>query len=302
MKVKLFFIALLPSLIFSEPIQPLPQNVNVDNNKAKLGKELFFDPILSVDNSVSCAMCHDLQNGGDDGLVASVGHKGQVGDINAPTVLNAVYNFRQFWNGRSKDLKEQAKGPIENPIEMGNTFENLISVLKNSTYKEKFDEVFEDGITEDNIADAIAEYEKTLITPNSAFDRYLNGDKKAITKDQKEGYEIFKEKGCIACHHGINVGGNLYNKFGVMEDAKSKREGLYEVTKEEQDRYYFKVPSLRNVDKTAPYLHDGRYDNLNDVVKFMARYQLGRTISEDEVHKVVQFLNSLSGELPKDIR
>lgn len=185
---------------------------------------------------------------------------------------------------------------------MGNTFENLIPTLKSSDYKEKFEKIYEDGITEDNIAEVIAEYEKTLITPNSDFDKYLNGDKDAITREQKEGYEIFKEKGCIACHHGINVGGNHYNKFGVMEQTKSKRLGRYEVTKNEKDKFYFKVPSLRNIEKTAPYLHDGRYDNLKDVVKFMARYQLGRTITDEEVHKIILFLYSLNGNLPKDIK
>ncbi len=292
----------IPFFLFAEPIQPIPQTIDVDKPKAKLGRELFFDPILSVDNSISCATCHDIQDGGDDGLVASLGHNGQVGDINSPTVLNSVYNFRQFWNGRASDLKEQAKGPIENPVELANTFENLIATLNGSEYKKKFQKIYEDGITEDNIVDAIAEFEKTLITPNSSFDKYLNGDMNAITKDQKEGYEIFKQKGCIACHHGINVGGNHYNKFGVMEDTSSKKLGRYEVTKRQSDKLYFKVPTLRNVDKTAPYLHDGRYDNLEDVVKFMARYQLGRTITDDEVHKIVLFLHSLSGNLPEDVK
>lgn len=301
MKVALILFIFTYSLLSSEPIQPIPDSLPVDSQKVKLGKELYFDPVLSKDNTVSCANCHDLQHGGDDGLIFSVGIGGQRGDINSPTVYNSVFNFRQFWNGRSKDLKEQAKGPIENPIEMGHRFEDLIPILEKTSYKEKFENIYEDGITEDNIAEAIAEFEKTLITPNSAFDRYLKGDKDAISKHQKEGYEIFKEKGCIACHHGINVGGNLYNKFGVMEDAKSKREGLYEVTKKDHDRYYFKVPTLRNIEKTAPYLHDGRYDNLNDVVKFMAHYQLGRTISEEEVHRIVDFLYSLSGELPKGV-
>ena len=302
MLLKLVLVFLLQTYILAEPIQPLPTKVMVDKEKAKLGKELFFDTVLSVDGTISCATCHDIENGGDDGLVSSFGFKAQKGDINSPTVINSVYNFRQFWNGRAKDLKEQAKGPIENPIEMGHTFEELVPQLNNTPYKDKFLKIYKDGITEDNIADAIAEYEKTLTTPNSAFDRYLKGDKEAITKEQKEGYEIFKEKGCIACHHGINVGGNLYNKFGVMEETDSKRLGRYEVTKIEADKYYFKVPSLRNIEKTAPYLHDGRYDNLEDVVKFMARYQLGRTITEEEVHKVIEFLYSLSADIPEDVK
>ncbi|MCW8839252.1 MAG: c-type cytochrome, partial [Thiovulaceae bacterium] len=248
--------------LYSQPITPLPLSIPVNKTKAELGKELFFDTILSLDNTVSCSSCHDLDNGGDDGLVSSIGIRGKKGDINAPTVYNSIYNFTQFWNGRAKDLKEQAKGPIENPLEMGNNFKNLIEVLKRTPYRKKFNYLYKDGITADNIADAIAEYEKTLITPNSPFDKYLNGDENAITKDQKDGYEVFKDMGCIACHHGINVGGNLYNKFGIIEAAKSKRKGRYEITNNEEDIYYFKVPSLRNIEKTAPYLDDGRFDKL----------------------------------------
>jgi len=289
---------LLVVVLNAEPITPLPQTVTVNEEKANLGKKLFFDTILSVDNTISCSSCHDLQNGGDDGLQFSFGIKGLQGDINSPTVYNAAYNFRQFWNGRAKDLAHQVWGPVENPVEMGNTFRKLIKTLNETSYKKEFDNIYSSGVTRDTIADAIAEYEKTLITPNAPFDKYLRGDKSAITQKQKDGYELFKTKGCIACHHGINVGGNLYNKFGVMQDVESKRLGRYEVTNNEADKYYFKVPSLRNIEKTAPYLHDGRYDNLEDVVKFMARYQLGRVVTQEEVEKIVSFLNSLSGEIP----
>ena len=292
------FILFLFSISSAEPITPIPHTVETDKQRVALGKKLFFDTILSSDNTISCASCHDLQNGGDDGLKFSFGIRGQEGDINSPTVFNAVYNFRQFWNGRAKNLAHQVFGPVENPVEMGNSFENLIETLSKTSYREEFFIIYSDGITKENIGDAIAEYEKTLITPNAPFDKYLRGDKDAITQKQKEGYELFKLKGCIACHHGINVGGNLYNKFGVMKEVSSKRLGRYEVTKKESDKYYFKVPSLRNIDKTAPYLHDGRYDNLDDVVKFMARYQLGRTISQEEVDKIVSFLTSLTGEVP----
>ena len=295
------FFLILVEFVFGEPIVPLPASVKVDTKKAELGKKLFFDPVLSVDNTISCSTCHDLKNGGDDGLKYSFGIEGKEGDINSPTVYNVVYNFRQFWNGRAKNLAQQAKGPILNPVEMGNSFKHLIKTLKETKYKKEFQNIYVDGITEENIVDAIAEYEKTLITPNSPFDKYLRGDVSAITKQQKEGYELFKSKGCIACHHGINIGGNLYNKFGVMQDAKSKRFGRYEVTKREMDRYYFKVPSLRNIEKTAPYLHDGRFKTLDEVVKFMAYYQLGHIITQSEVDKIVAFLHSLNGELPEGI-
>ncbi len=292
------YLLLLFVALNAEPITPIPQSVEVDEQKVELGKKLFFDTILSADNTISCASCHDLQNGGDDGLKFSFGIEGKEGDINSPTVYNAVYNFRQFWNGRAKNLAHQTWGPIENPIEMGNTFDKLIVTLNQTSYKKDFLDIYSDGVTKDNIADAIAEYEKTLITPNAPFDKYLRGDKSAISQKQKDGYELFKTKGCIACHHGVNVGGNLYNKFGVMQEVKSKRLGRYEVTKNEADKYYFKVPSLRNIALTAPYLHDGRFDKLEEVVKFMARYQLGRTVSQEEVDKIVSFLNSLTGEIP----
>jgi len=297
--MKYIFMSLfIISTLSSEPITPIPLKIDVDKRKVALGKALFFDTLLSKDNTISCVTCHDLANGGDDGLKFSFGIEAQEGDINSPTVYNAVFNFRQFWNGRAKDLQDQAGGPIENPIEMGNTFPQLILTLNKSKYKAKFDAIYADGITKQNITDAIAEFEKTLITPSSPFDKYLRGDLNAITQKQKDGYELFKSKGCIACHHGVNIGGNLYNKFGVMQNIDSKRLGRYEVTKRENDKYYFKVPSLRNITQTAPYLHDGRYDNLEDVVKFMARYQLGRVTSEDEVKKIVSFLHSLNGITP----
>lgn len=285
-------------LVYGEPITPIPQAMEVNKDKAFLGKLLFFDTILSVDNTVSCASCHDLEDGGDDGRRFSIGVNGRKGDINSPTVYNAIFNFRQFWNGRAKNLADQSKGPIQNHVEMANSFENLIATLNKTQYKDYFNEIYPDGVTKENIVDAIAEFEKTLITPNSPFDKYLKGAKLAITQEQKDGYKLFKSKGCIACHHGINIGGNLYNKFGVMQSVDSKRLGRYEVTKNELDKYYFKVPSLRNIEKTAPYLHDGRYETLDEVVKFMAKYQLGQVIIQDEVDKIVQFLKSLSGETP----
>ncbi len=293
---------LFVNLLYAEPITPIPQQIKVDEAKAALGKELFFDTILSADNTVSCATCHDLNNGGDDGLRFSFGIEGKEGDINSPTVYNAVFNFRQFWNGRAKNLLHQAQGPIQNPVEMANTFKNLVKTLEHTPYRAKFKHIYKNGITQKNIADAIAEYEKTLITPNAPFDKYLRGDENAITAEQKEGYELFKDKGCIACHHGINVGGNLYNKFGVMQYVSSKRLGRYEVTKREEDKYYFKVPSLRNVAKTAPYLHDGRFETLDETVKFMARYQLGQVVTQEEIDKIVLFLHSLSGEIPQSAK
>jgi len=299
---KLFLLTILTILTFAtEPITPIPLSVEVDAKKAALGHQLFFDPILSRDDTISCASCHNLQAGGDDNLKYSFGIDGKEGNINAPTVFNAVFNFWQFWDGRAKTLKEQAAGPVENPVEMGFSFKELIQKLQKSKYNKLFYEAYTDGITKENITDAIAEYEKTLITPNAPFDKYLRGDKNALTQEQKEGYELFKTKGCISCHHGINLGGNLYNKFGVVEDANSTQLGRYNVTKKERDKYYFKVPTLRNIEHTAPYFHDGRTYDLRKAVLLMAQYQLGREITDKEVDKIVAFLHSLNGELPKNI-
>ena len=299
---KLLFsvIFLIPVWIYAqEPISPIPLHVDVDAQKAALGKKLFFDTQLSKNNTISCASCHILQEGGDDNLPVSFGIYGQKGPINAPTVFNAVFNFRQFWDGRAASLQEQAAGPIENPKEMGFNFKELIQRLNKTAYKTEFDTIYEDGITKNNITDAIAEYEKTLITPNAPFDRYLRGDKNALTQTQKEGYELFKSKGCITCHNGVNIGANMYNKFGIYEDAKSSNLGRYSITHKAYSKYYFKVPTLRNIDQTAPYFHDGRTNDLRKTVLIMAKYQLGRKITPEEVDKIVAFLHSLTGEKPK---
>ncbi len=283
--------------IYGSNITPIPEKIDFDLEKALLGKKLFNDKRLSANNTISCASCHDLKNGGDDNLVTSIGINNSIGNINAPTVLNAVFNFRQFWDGRAKDLDEQAMGPVENPIEMGHSFDVLVKELSNMKYKDIFLEIYEDGITKKNIANAIAEFEKTLITPNSKFDKFLKGDKLAISKFENEGYELFKNKGCITCHHGVNVGGNLYNKFGVIFDPINDNLGRYNLTKDEEDKYFFKVPGLRNIEFTAPYFHDGRYYDLERTVKEMALVQLGRPMTEREIRKIVAFLKTLSGEL-----
>ena len=278
-------------------------SMEVDEKKVELGKKLFFDTILSKDNTISCASCHDLQNGGDDGLKFSFGINGQEGDINAPTVYNAVFNFRQFWDGRAKNLKEQAAFPIKNPVEFGHSIPEVVHILKkNKNYINLFDDIYENGISKDNILDAIAEFEKTLITPNSPFDKYLKGDENALTKKEKDGYKLFKYKGCIICHNGVNIGGNLFNKFGIYEDSKSTQMGRYNITKKEKDRYVFKVPSLRNVELTAPYMHDGRFNTLKEAVEFMVEYQLGRYVEESDIDTIVAFLNSLTGEIPETIK
>jgi len=302
MKKLLPSVLLLQTLIFSsELITPIPTHMDVNGAKVQLGKQLFFDTRLSKDDTINCATCHNLQNGGVDGLKVSFGIKGQTGKRNAPTVYNAVFNFRQFWDGRVKTLQDQAAVPIENPVEMGNNFHDLIKKLNATQYKKEFAKIYKDGITKNNITDAIQEFEKTLITPNAPFDLYLKGDKNAISKKAKEGYELFATKGCIACHRGVNIGGNLYNKFGVFQDANLTDLGRYEITKRERDKGYFKVPTLRNIAKTAPYFHDGRTSDLREAVRLMADYQLGRKFSDEEIAKIIAFLKTLSGKLPKGI-
>ena len=302
-KYIVIFILLSPIFLLEADalISPIPLTVDVDKRKAALGKKLFFDTRLSLDNSISCATCHNLNEGGDDNLRVSFGYHGRTGTRNSPTVYNSLFNFRQFWDGRAANLQEQAEKPIENPVEMADSFTALIPRLKKTTYKQQFDAIYKDGITKNNITNAIAEYEKTLITPNAPFDRYLKGQKNAISEEAKEGYRLFRTKGCILCHQGINIGGNMYNKFGIYTDTNSSDLGRYDVTHKERDKYFFKVPSLRNVARTAPYFHDGSEPDLRTAVLIMSQYQLGRKITPDEVDKIIAFLKSLNGELPDDI-
>jgi len=295
---KFILLFILSTFSFSkELITPIPTKISIDFNKAKLGEKLFNETRLSKNNTISCATCHILEEGGDDNLAVSIGINNQEGTRNSPTVLNARFNSNQFWDGRAKDLKDQAKGPIHNPIEMGSNFQEVISKLnKDKNYKLQFNALYSDGITGDNITDAIAEFEKTLITPNSRFDKYLNGVQDALSKEEIEGYQLFKEYGCISCHNGINIGGNLMQKIGVIEDFKTKDFGRYNVTKRNEDKFYFKVPSLRNIYLTSPYFHDGTTETLNEAVDKMAYYQVGYTLKEEETNKIILFLKTLTGE------
>jgi len=297
MRFTILFLVVV-SILYADSIRPIPDSVKVDKEKFILGKKLFFETMLSKDKTISCNSCHNLENGGVDGLKYSYGVDSKIGHINSPTVYNAVFNFRQFWDGRAKDLEEQALGPIQNPIEMGMDFQTAIKRLDSVPwYREKFNAIYKDGITAKNIVNAIAEYEKTLITPNAPFDRYLKGDKNAISKQAKRGYELFKYKGCIICHNGVNIGGNLYNKFGIYKDSNSTSLGRYNVTHREEDKYVFKVPSLRNVSQTAPYMHDGRFATLKEAVVFMSQAQLGREISPQDIDDIVSFLKTLDAKV-----
>src|SRR3990172_2825902 len=288
-----------------EPIQPIPISFDYDRVKIELGKKLFFEPRLSKSGWISCNSCHNLSTGGADNLPSSIGHKWLFGPINSPTVLNAKFNLAQFWDGRANDLKEQAKGPIANPMEMASNHELSVNVLQSiPEYVQWFKEAYgDDKITIDNIADAIAAFEETLITPNSRFDAWLNGYDDKISESEMQGYDLFKNKGCIICHNGFGVGGNSFQKFGVAKpyDKDAQTLGRYNVTKEEKDKYAFKVPLLRNIELTAPYFHDASTWSLTEAVNIMAEYQLGVTFNEDETDKIVAFLKTLTGDQPEII-
>jgi cytochrome c peroxidase len=286
-----------------EPIMPVPLFVGLDEKKVALGEQLFNDPRLSRDNSISCASCHALEKGGTDRLALSTGIGGKVGEVNAPTVFNSAYNFKQFWDGHAETLEDQIEGPTHNTLEMDSNWTEIITKLKASPdYVQAFSAIYPGEIQGDNIKDAIATFERSLITPNARFDRYLRGETNALTDEEKQGYQLFKSYGCVSCHQGINVGGNLFQKFGLMGDYFAGRKvskadfGRFNVTGKETDKYVFKVPSLRNVALTAPYFHDGSAKQLEDAVMIMSFYQLGRPLSLDDRDAIVKFLKTLSGE------
>ena len=299
-KVIFFFFLFSLYLYSKELITPIPLNIKYDHSKAKLGEKLFFDKRLSHDNTISCASCHFIEDGGDDNLEVSFGVDGKTGTRNSPTVLNAVYNTTQFWDGSAKDLQAQAKGPIHNPVEMNSNFQEVISKLKqDKNYKKQFLNIYKNGITGLNITDAISEFEKTLITPNSKFDKFLRGDKNILSEDELNGYKAFKEYGCISCHNGVNIGGNLMQKIGLIEEYKTIDLGKYNITKNEDDKFYFKVPSLRNIELTAPYFHNGKVETLEEAVNKMVSFQIGFLIEEKEIINIVKFLKTLTGIQPK---
>ncbi|MBA4141548.1 MAG: cytochrome-c peroxidase [Nitrosospira sp.] len=287
----------------NEPIQPIEAAKPKNEKMVKLGKMLFFDPRLSKSGFISCNSCHNLSLGGTDNLPTSIGHNWFQGPINAPTVLNSSLNLAQFWDGRAKDLKEQAGGPIANPGEMAFTHELTVDVLRSiPEYRARFKELFgADKINIDMVTDAIAAFEETLVTPDSRFDKWLKGDKSALTQAELEGYKLFKESGCTSCHNGPAVGGASFQKFGVHEPYKtaSKAEGRFGVTGKDADRFMFKVPTLRNVELTYPYFHDGAAWTLEEAVEIMGRLQLGRKFSKDENAKIVAFLKTLTGKQPE---
>ncbi len=267
--------------------------------KVELGKKLYLEKKLSKSGTISCNSCHRLDTFGVDNQATSPGHDGTRGDRNSPTSFNAHLNIAQFWDGRAKDLKEQALGPLLNPIEHGlASQEEVLKILDTKEYKDLFKKAYksEKALTFDNVGDSIAEFEKTLVTPGR-FDDYLRGDIHALTSIERRGLKKFIEVGCTTCHYGATLGGQDYHKFGLVKEYPTKDLGRFKVTKDEEDKHSFKVPNLRNIEKTNPYFHDGHIDDLGQAVKIMARHQLGEELKNEEVDDIVAFLKSLTGKL-----
>jgi cytochrome c peroxidase len=286
-------------------ILPLTPIQGLDPGRVALGASLFHDVRLSADETISCASCHNLAAGGVDGQRFSTGIGGAVGSINAPSVLNSAYNLAQFWDGRVATLEEQVAGPIHNPLEMGANWPLVIGRLaQDADLADRFAALYADGLTAANAADAIATFERSLVTLDSRFDRYLRGDRGALSAKEVEGYRRFREFGCVSCHNGQLLGGNMYQKAGVLGDFWAGRAvtpsdlGRYNVTGREEDRYVFKVPSLRNVALTAPYFHDGAAVTLEMAVELMAHDQLGRDLAPADTEAIVAFLRTLNGTVP----
>lgn len=293
----------LPSSVAEQVVRPLPKAVPADPVKAALGERLYHDKRLSEDDTISCASCHELTKGGTDQAPVSTGIRHQKGPINAPTTFNAVFQFAQFWDGRARDLQEQAAGPVENPLEMGTTFERVIEKLNaDEDFRAAFQAAYPEGFTKETITHAIAEFEKTLITHGDAFDRFLLGDQTALTEVQKRGWEAFQREGCVTCHVGSLLGGQSFELMGRAKDYFAVRGnvtdadlGRYAVTKQEKDRHRFKVPTLRNVERTFPYFHDGTVTDLLEAVQKMAEFQFGKRLKDADASAIVEFLKALTG-------
>ncbi len=302
---KRFATATVAEEFAGEPVQPLMASLETDPAKVALGFALYHDTRLSADNTISCATCHDLATAGVDRKQYSEGIAGQFGGVNAPTVYNSALNFVQFWDGRAADLKEQAAGPPLNPVEMGcASFDEICAKLADDkAFSAEFLAVYPEGFNQSTVTDAIAEFEKTLLTP-SRFDRYLMGDKNALTAEELEGYRLFKDNKCATCHVGVNLGGQSFEYMGIKDNYFDYRgtgltdgdNGRFAVTQNEADRHRFKTPTLRNVMLTAPYMHDGTIKTVEDAIQIMHEFQIGRHISDAETARIVAFLGTLTGE------
>lgn len=269
--------------------------------KIRLGRMLYYETRLSKNQTISCNSCHPLDKFGADGLTTSVGHRGQRGDRNAPTVYNAALHIAQFWDGRAPNVEEQAKGPVGNPVEMAMPSEGYVVKVMRSIpgYEPLFREAFPEAaepVSFDNMARAIGAFERRLMTP-SRFDTFLAGGTGVFSGEEQAGLRTFLDVGCITCHMGVGVGGSMYQKIGLVKPYETKDLGRFKVTGEESDRYVFKVPSLRNVTKTGPYFSDGGVKTLQDAVRLMGRHQLGRELDDQQIRDIVAFLGTLQGQI-----
>ncbi|MGC4008641.1 MAG: cytochrome-c peroxidase [Pseudomonas sp.] len=290
--------------------KPIPEQAGdqLDPNQIELGRQLFFEPRLSASHVISCNTCHNIGTGGADNVPASSGHAWQKGARNSPTVFNAVFNVAQFWDGRAKDLEEQAKGPVQNPVEMHNTPKNVEATLSSMPeYVAAFGKAFpsdQQPVSFDNMARALQAFESTLITPDSRFDLYLKGDDNALDAKEKKGLQTFMSSGCISCHNGVNLGGQAYFPFGLVKKPDGKilpsgDKGRFEVTKTQNDQYVFRAAPLRNIALTAPYFHSGQVWDLEEAVAIMGTAQLGKQLNAEEVGDIVAFLKTVTGKQPK---
>ncbi len=287
-----------------EPIRPVIADFTIDEARASLGEYLFNDKHLAKGDHLACASCHILEDGGDDNVALGTTHDGSNHHINTPTVFNAVYNFRFNWDGSADSMSDQVRMVIDNHLEANTDKNELLNDLRQQKeIRQRFEQIFPDGVTFDNYVAAITEYEKTLVTPGSRFDQYLLGDQDAITDEEISGYQLFKQYGCASCHQGINVGGNLYQKFGIFYDYIAERGnptksdlGRMNITGKRSDKYVFKVPSLRNVAVTAPYLHDGQAETLGEAIYIMGKTQLGRELNNEDIFLISLFLETLTGK------
>lgn len=286
------------------PITPIPPAAPLDPLRVALGDRLFHDPLLSRDATVACSSCHDLATGGADRRALSLGTGDAPGRRNAPTVFNVGSHFAFFWDGRARSLEEQIDGPLHHPDEMASSWPEVVSKLAaHRDYPALFRAAYPQGIDATTVADAIATYQRSLVTPDAPFDRYLRGDEQAISSFAREGYKRFVDFGCSSCHQGVNVGGNMYQRFRVLSEYLPDRGrnepsdlGRFELSGRDEDREVFKVPSLRNVALTAPYFHDGSVARLDQAVAVMARHQLGRELTDEDVSLISAFLRSLTGQ------
>ena len=284
-----------------EPIAPIPLHADLDAARVALGEKLFHDPRLSRNNAFSCATCHRLGLGGGDGVSRPPTLTGGLHLRNTPTVFNVSLNSRFHWDGGFRTLEDEAEAAINDPTVMNSNWPDVLPKLQSSSdYVSAFNAAFPEGLTKANVLRALGDFQRSLITPNSRFDQYLRGSDDALSEDEKRGYDLFKSYGCAACHQGVNVGGNMFQRFGIFRSQNRRHEdedtGRFRVTGVERDRQVFRVPSLRNVALTAPYYHDGRVQTLETAVDLMATRQLGRPLHPDEIRLIVKFLHTLTGE------